>query len=67
MSGIPDNYSMWAAHDAEMEEELKKLPRCCKCKEHIQDDTCYRIDDEIYCEKCMAKHFRVWTEDVMED
>jgi hypothetical protein len=48
------------------ERELQKLPVCCKCKERIQDDTCYVIDDEVYCESCMRKKFERWTEDLME-
>ena len=48
------------------ERELQKLPVCCKCKNRIDDDACYQIDEDIYCEKCMDKHFRKWTEDLME-
>lgn len=50
----------------EQERWLKKLPICCKCKERIQDDTCFDIHDEIYCERCMRKSFERWTEDFME-
>lgn len=50
----------------EQERWLKKLPICCKCKERIQDDSCYVINDEVYHEKCADKLFRKWTEDLME-
>ena len=53
-------------YDAEQQRWLQKLPVCCKCKERIQDDTCYRVNDEIYCNSCNDKVFRVWTEDLME-
>lgn len=63
---MPDNYSVWSAHDAEMEAMLQRLPVCSCCKEHIQDDTCYKVDDKVYCEGCMRKKFEVWTEDLMD-
>ncbi len=63
---LADNYSLWSSHDAEMEASLKRLPVCSRCKEHIQDDTCYKVDDEVYCEGCMRKKFEVWTEDLMD-
>lgn len=66
MSLIPDNYSMWAAHDAEMEEELKKLPKCCECGEHIQTDELYEINDELICPQCMEDNHRKWVEDYCE-
>lgn len=53
-------------YDAEQEAKLEKQPRCRKCKKRIQDDICYRINDEIYCEECHNDEFRVWTDDVME-
>lgn len=48
----------------EQEKWLQKLPVCCKCKERIQDDTCFDIHDEIICEECMEQ-FRKYTEDFM--
>lgn len=53
-------------HAEEQERWLRSRPVCCKCKEHIQDDTCYMVNDEIYCDSCNDKVFRVWTEDLME-
>lgn len=53
-------------HDAEQEAMLDRLPRCCHCGHPIQDDICYKINDEIYCEECHNDEFRVWTDDVME-
>ena len=61
---IPDNYSMWANHDAEMEAELHRLPVCCECGEHIQAETCFDVNDSIICEECMEQ-FRKYTEDLM--
>lgn len=54
-------------YEAEQDKWLRKLPVCHKCKEHIQDDKCYKILDDIYCEECMEAKFRVWTEDLIEE
>ena len=66
MSWTDDPVADFLRHDAEQEENLSKLPRCCHCRERIQDDICYRINDDLYCENCHNDEFRVWTEDVME-
>ena len=42
--------------DAEQEEKLKKLPKCCECGEPIQDDSCFEIGGDYYCEDCMEDH-----------
>lgn len=55
---IPDNYDMWARHDAEQEAELQKLPKCDKCGKPIQDEYYYDIEGECICEKCLNKHYR---------
>lgn len=62
--GMPDNYSLWARHDAEQEAELQLLPLCCECGEHIQAETCFQINDEIICEECM-ENYRKYTDDLM--
>ena len=61
---VPDNYDMWAAHDAEQERELAKLPVCCECGEHIQSETCFEINDEIICEECLERNHKKYTDDV---
>lgn len=61
---IPDNYDMWARHDAEQEIELQKLPKCDKCKKPMQDEYCYDIEGEYICEDCLKKHYRVSVEDL---
>lgn len=64
MSNTPDNYSQWAAHDAEQEAALELLPVCCECGEHIQAETCFDINDSIICEECM-ENYRKYTTDLM--
>ena len=66
MSEIPDNYDMWAAHDAEQERELAKLPVCYECGEPIQTEECYEINDELICPQCMEDNHKKWTENYCE-
>lgn len=51
--------------DAEQEKKIEKLPICCICNEHIQDDTCYVINDEVFCEECHNSEFKKRTEDLI--
>ena len=53
MTYIPDAYDQWKKHDAEMEEELWKLPVCAYCCEPIQTEYCFKTDDGLVCEDCM--------------
>lgn len=57
------DFNRW---DAEQQRELEMLPTCINCGEPIQDDYCYEIDDELYCEECMKDTFRRRTEDFVE-
>lgn len=63
MCYVPDNLDRWEMHDAEQERELAKLPKCDICGEHIQDEYCYEIHNELFCEHCMVEYFR---KDVMD-
>lgn len=49
--------------DAEQQERIEKLPVCSICGEHIQDEYCYEINDEIFCADCLDDEFRRETED----
>lgn len=62
---MPDNYDLFAMHDAEQERMLDKLPVCDICEEHIQDEYCYEINGDIICESCMVEYFRKDTVDLM--
>lgn len=45
-----------------MEQEKLRmlLPECVDCGEKIEDDTCYLINDDPICVKCM-EHYQVST------
>ena len=53
------------AWDAEQYEELKKLPVCDWCGEHIMSDYFYDINGEYICENCMDDRRRS-TDDYLE-
>jgi len=61
---IPDNYDAFARYDAEQEAAIELLPVCSECGEHIQDEFCFEINDEIICEECM-NNYRKFTTDFM--
>lgn len=52
-SMLPDNYDLWARHDAEQERARRKLPICSCCEEHIQQEKAVRIDGKWYCDYCL--------------
>ncbi len=55
-------YDLWEAHDRQQEQALNRMPVCCKCKEHIQDEYGYRLDGDLYCYDCAQD----WLDDQRE-
>ena len=41
-------------HEYRQYQELKKLPKCSVCHEHIQDEEAYCIHDCWVCNECMS-------------
>lgn len=63
-----DDYNdLYDRHEAEQEQQLARLPRCCECGKRIQDDYVYDFFGDIYCENCMEKNFRKSTDDYIEE
>lgn len=60
---MKDNLDFFREHEEEQEKKLQQLPRCSVCKEPIQDDYYFEIDDEILCEECLRDNFRKNTDD----
>lgn len=52
-------------HDHEQQKRLKELPVCCYCDDPIEDDFCYEINGEYYCEDCLDMHFRKAVDDLV--
>ena len=40
-------------HDAEGQRWLDSLPKCCECREPIQQEDAVRIDGHWYCDECL--------------
>lgn len=59
---MPDNYSMWKKHQDSQDAWLARRPVCSECGEHIQEESAFRINDELICESCMVI-YRVNVED----
>lgn len=53
MNSMMDNYDLWAMHDAEQEAKLRRLPVCCECKDHIQQERAVRINGKWFCDDCL--------------
>ena len=63
ITGNPDrDFDRW---DKAQADAINLLPRCTHCDEAIQDDFCYEIDGEVYCEECMKDVFRKHTVDLI--
>lgn len=62
---VPDNYDMFEAHEREQQAAMELLPVCDICDQHVQSEYCYKINDTIICESCMAEYYRVETTDLM--
>jgi formylmethanofuran dehydrogenase subunit E len=66
----PDNYDAFVAYEERREREhqelLKRLPKCSKCGKPIENDECYEIGDELYCEECI-ENSKVWTDNYMKE
>ena len=45
-------------HDREQQKRLEQLPKCIECEEPIQDEHCFDIYGEIYCQECLINKFR---------
>lgn len=57
MEYIEDNFDRFKRHDAELHEELKRLPVCTCCEEPIQQDRAVCINDEWFCNECLRDYY----------
>lgn len=56
--GCPyDAYDMWEREERRKNQKLSKLPVCCNCTEHIQDEKAYYINGEWICRECADNDF----------
>lgn len=54
------------AWDAEQERERQKLPKCEYCRDPIDTEKCYKINDILVCPDCLDRKHKVRTEDYVE-
>ena len=52
-------------YDREQQKRPKELPVCCYCNDPIEDDFCYEINGDYYCEDCLDMHFRKAVDDLV--
>ena len=52
--------------DAYQARYLASLPVCSVCGQPIDSDYYFNVYGELFCEECMEKVFRHYTEDYME-
>lgn len=55
---MPDNFSQWEAHEAEMEQRLQRRPVCSYCDEPIQEEHYFYLNGRIFCDDCMNQKYR---------
>ena len=54
-------WQLYDRYDREYAEEIKHLPVCCECGEHIQQEKAVHIAGDWYCDQCLDDH-REFTE-----
>ena len=42
-------------YDRAQENALARLPKCSRCRERIQSEFCYEVDDEPVCDECIKE------------
>ena len=66
----PDNYDLLDIHESQVEKAyqdwMARLPECSECGKKIEDDKCYKIGGELFCEECIES-FKVHTQNYMEE
>ena len=50
-----DNYDLWCQHEAYQERSLRRLPVCCICEEHIQQESAIKINGDWFCDECIEE------------
>ena len=61
-----DPVADYMAYDAEQQRRMEQLPVCSYCREEIQDDYYFEINEEPVCEQCLNEFFRKAVEDYVE-
>ena len=63
---IPDYNDLHREHEARLQREADKLPKCCECDQPIYTDECYEINGELICPQCLVDNHLKHTDDYIE-
>ena len=61
----PDNYDAFCEHETQQENMLSRMPQCCECGEHIQEEHLFDVNGDLFCFDCMKANFERETEEYM--
>lgn len=50
---MKDSYDLFVENEARLEKMLARLPKCCLCKDHIQQEDVVKIGHAYYCDGCL--------------
>lgn len=62
----PDNYDIWASHEADVERRRAVRPICDCCYEPIIGERLFDIDGELFCMECVKENFIKDTDDYIQ-
>lgn len=65
MCWTDDPVADYDKYSDECEKALEKLPVCCECGEHIQDEYCYEFNGEYICEGRLNDYHRKAVDDIV--
>ena len=46
-------YDQWSQYDSERERELRKMPVCEYCREHICQERAVKTNEGFICDQCL--------------
>lgn len=64
---ILDNSDLFEQHDAEQEQQLRRLPVCIYCKHPIQQEKAVCVDGCWVCEDCEDKAWEQIRNEFLEE
>ena len=53
-------------HEAELQRQLDRLPKCGYCREPIQDEHAFVINGKCYCTQCINDYHRIRVADYIQ-
>lgn len=66
MAWTDDPVRDYDRYAARQERQLQRFPRCSHCRQYIQADHFYDINEVFFCEDCLDENFRKRVDDYVE-